>query len=88
MKVLLRPIAARYFGRLNTTDKDRLRAAFTGLAKEPPEGDIRPLAGQPGYFRLRVGGYRALYRIEDNIIFVTNIDPRGQAYGKRSRRKS
>jgi mRNA interferase RelE/StbE len=88
MTVLLRPIAARYFERLDTTDKDRFRAAFTGLAKEPPEGDIRSLVGQPGYFRLRVGAYRALYRIEDNTIFVTNIDPRGQAYGKRSRRKS
>jgi mRNA interferase RelE/StbE len=88
MRVLLRPVAARYFERLDSIDKDRLRTAFTNLAKEPPEGDIRPLVGQSGYFRLRVGGYRALYRIEDNTIFVTNIDPRGQAYGKRSRRKS
>jgi len=88
MRVLLRPVAARYFERLDTTDKNRFRAAFASLAKEPPEGDIRPLAGQPGYFRLRVGGYRALYCIEDNTIFVTNINPRGQAYGKRSRRKS
>ena len=86
MRVLLRPIAARYFERLDVTDKNRFRAAFAELAKEPPEGDIRPLVGQPGYFRLRVGGYRALYRIEDNTIFVTNIDPRGQAYGKKSRR--
>jgi len=88
MRVLLRPVAARYFERLDTTNKDRFRVAFTSLAKDPPEGDIRPLAGQPGYFRLRVGGYRVLYRIEDNTIFVTNIDPRGQAYGKRNRGKS
>ena len=88
MRVLLRPNAARYFKRLSTIDKDRFRAAFTDLVKEPPEGDIRPLAGQPGYFRLRLGSYRALYRIEDDTIFITNIDPRGQAYGKKNRRKS
>jgi len=87
MLVLLRPIAAKYFGRLSATDKDRFRAAFIDLSKEPPEGDIRPFVGQPGYYRLRVGGYRALFRIEDNTIFVTNIDPRGQVYRKKNRGK-
>jgi len=85
MIVLIRPIAARYFERLNTADKNRIRAAFANLSKEPPEGDIKPLVGQSGYFRLRVGSFRALFRIEDDTIIVTNIDPRGQAY--KSRRK-
>jgi len=85
MNVLLRPIAARYFNRLSTTDKNRFQAAFANLSKEPPEGDITTLTGQPGYFRLRVGSYRALFRIENNTIFVTNIDPRGQVYKKKNR---
>ena len=87
MQVLLRLIAAKYFERLSATDKVRFRAAFNDLSKEPPKGDIISLTGQPGYFRLRVGGYRVLYRIEDNTIFVTNIDPRGQVYKKKNRRK-
>ena len=87
MKVLLRPIAAKYFERLSAIDKDRFRAAFTNLAKDPPKGDIKTLSGRAGYFRLRVGGYRALFRIEDNTIFVTNIDPRGQVYKKKNRGK-
>ena len=87
MQVLLRPIAARYFERLNAADKNRFRVAFIDLSKEPPGGDIKPFSGQPGYFRLRVGNYRALYRIEDNTILVTNIDPRGQVYKKKNRRK-
>ena len=87
MKVLLRPVAARYFERLSATDKDRFRAAFNNLSKEPPKGDITALSGCPGYFRLRVGSYRALFRIEDNTIFVTNIDPRGQVYKKKNRGK-
>jgi mRNA interferase RelE/StbE len=68
-------------------DKNRIKAALNALSKEPPEGDIKPLTGQAGYFRLRVGKYRALYRIEDDTIFVTNIDPRGQVYKKKNRRK-
>jgi len=87
MRILLRPIAAKYLGRLSSTDKERFRNAFNNLAKEPPEGDITTLSGLPGYFRLRIGGYRALFRIEDDTIFVTNIDPRGQVYKKKNRGK-
>ena len=87
MTVLLRPVAAKYLERLNPPDKDRIKAAFIDLAKDPPEGDIRPIIGHKGYFRLRVGDFRALYRIEDNTVFVTNIDPRGQAYKKKNRGK-
>jgi len=87
VKVLLRPVAARYFERLSATDKDRFRTAFHNLSKEPPEGNITALSGWSGYFRLRVGNYRALFRIEDNTVFVTNIDPRGQAYKKKNRGK-
>jgi len=87
MKVILRPIAARYLNRMSATDKERFKAALKKLSKEPPEGDITNLSGQPGYFRLRVGGYRALFRIEGGDVFVTNIDPRGQVYNKKNRGK-
>ena len=82
MKVLLRPIAIKYLERLDAPTRARFIAAFTDLSKEPPQGDIKSMTGQSGYYRLRVGGFRALYRVENNIIFVTNIDPRGQAYKK------
>ncbi|MDR2491079.1 MAG: type II toxin-antitoxin system RelE/ParE family toxin [Spirochaetaceae bacterium] len=85
MQVLLRPIVAKYLERLDETNKNRIKAAFTDLAKDPPKGDIRPFVGQKGYFRLRVGDFRALYRIENNVIFVTNIDTRGQVYKKKNR---
>jgi mRNA interferase RelE/StbE len=88
MQVLLRPIAAKYLNRLGEPNKGRIKAAFEDLSKEPPEGDIRPVAGRKGYFRLRVGGFRALYRIESNTIFVTNIDTRGQVYKKKNRGKT
>jgi mRNA-degrading endonuclease RelE of RelBE toxin-antitoxin system len=57
------------------------------LGKEPQEGDIKPIIGQTGYFRARMGNYRILFRYEDNTVFVTNIDPRGQAYKKKNRGK-
>ena len=85
MKVLLHRSADKYLNRLQPADRDRFDAAFTDLEKEPPEGDIRPYEGSPGVLRLRVGGYRAIFKVVDNAILVTHIEPRGQAYTKKTR---
>jgi len=37
--------------------------------------------------RLRVGNYRAIFEFADNAILVTHIEPRGQAYTKKTRTK-
>jgi len=70
---------------LNADDKDRINAALDGLEKEPPEGDIRPLSGEPGRFRVKIGNFRLLYRIKSDIILVTHLEPRGQAYKKKNK---
>jgi mRNA interferase RelE/StbE len=85
MKVLLHRSAEKYLNRLQTVDRDRFDAAFADLEKEPPEGDIRPYEGSPGILRLRVGNYRALFKYVENNILVTHIEPRGQAYTKKTR---
>ncbi|GHV81567.1 plasmid stabilization system protein [Spirochaetia bacterium] len=85
MQVILHPIPGKYLERLNEPDKGHVKAALAGLEKEPPEGDIRPVVGQAGSFRLKVGSYRALFRYRDNDIFVTHIEPRGQAYNKKTK---
>jgi len=54
---------------------------------EPLEGDIRPIIGQNGFLRAKIGGYRILFKIMENYIFVTNIVPRGQAYNKKEKQK-
>jgi mRNA interferase RelE/StbE len=88
MQVLLRPVARKYLERLNEPDKGYIKAALNGLIKEPPSGDIRPMTGQEGFFRLRVGKYRVLFCIENNTILVMAIDPRGQAYKSKNRGKN
>jgi len=85
MQVLLHPIPGKYLARLNEPDKSRIEEALEKLEHEPPEGNIRPIAGQAGYFRLKIGGYRIFFRHRDNDIFVTHIDPRGQAYSKKNK---
>ena len=85
VKALLHRAAEKYLNRLNATDRDRIDDAIEGLEKDPPEGDIIPIAGKPGRFRIRVGSFRLLFRIRDNTILITHIEPRGQVYNKKNR---
>lgn len=84
MDVFLHKDAEKYLNRLNAKDRERINDAIERLEKEPPEGDIEPITGQQG-FRTRVGSYRILWRINENTILVTHIDPRGQVYKKKNK---
>jgi len=71
--------AAKKLERTNEPLKNRIVEALNGLRNEPPQGDIKKLQGRDDYL-LRIGDYRVLFRIGNNMIIVTNIAPRGQAY--------
>jgi mRNA interferase RelE/StbE len=85
MRVLLHSIPGKYLERLNEPDKGHIKEALKGLEKEPPEGDIIPISGQRGYFRLKIGSYRVIFRYGDDYILVTHLDPRGQVYNKKNK---
>ena len=88
MEVFLHHIVEKYLERLNEAERSRIKTALEGLRKEPPEGNIRPYEGTHDIWRLKVsGGHRALFKIEDDIILVTHIEPRGQAYTKKTRKR-
>jgi mRNA interferase RelE/StbE len=44
------------------------------------QGDVKKLAGQEGKYRLRVGGYRLLFTLEKDTIFVHGVKDRKDAY--------
>ena len=56
----------------------RISAAISQL----PTGDVKPLKGSnnPQKFRLRIGGYRIVFCVEQDIIIILRIDTRGDAY--------
>ena len=69
----------KYLDGLDAKTQQRLK---NGIEKIP-EGDIIPYKGAPGYFRLRIGDYRVLFKwLSDEQILVAVIDSRGQAYKK------
>ena len=64
---------------INTSDKPTKRRLKEAIEKIPL-GDIKKLRGIDDGYRLRVGDLRVLFSIENDIIYIDNIIPRGQAY--------
>ncbi|MDR1033382.1 MAG: type II toxin-antitoxin system RelE/ParE family toxin [Bifidobacteriaceae bacterium] len=84
MRVILHRLADKRLERIHDPDKRRINRALDGLEENPPVGDIRPVVGQKGLFRLKVGDYRILFHKDfADIIFVTQIKSRGEVYKNR-----
>jgi mRNA interferase RelE/StbE len=77
LEIRLSKSALRVIARMDVPTKQRIREGLAGL----PQGDIKPLRGSPGNFRLRVGDWRIIFDYADNdTIEVKKIAPRGDAY--------
>jgi mRNA interferase RelE/StbE len=87
MQVVLHHSADKYLDRLPEPWKSQIEGALDDLEQEPPKGNIRPYTGNAGIWRLKVGTYRILFTYENDTIFVTHIEPRGQAYTKKTKQK-
>jgi hypothetical protein len=55
MEAYLTHTALKQYRRLHEPLVSRIIDAINGMKKEPPEGDIVPLTGKPGNFRLTLG---------------------------------
>ena len=85
MKIVYSKTAAKTLQRMERKLRNRLHGAILNLTKTPPEGDIKPMSGKPeGRFRLRVGGYRVIYRYDSDgqmtVLFIIDVGPRGDVY--------
>ena len=69
--VLLEKSAARFLLRLRDAKlKSRLDEAIESLADDPRSPGCRKLAGTSDRYRVRVGDYRIVYRIDDGKVTV------------------
>jgi len=69
--------AVKTLSGMDKPTKQRVKQAIEKI----PEGDIKPLVGSDGDYRLRIGDWRILFSYADNdIIRVKKIAPRGEAY--------
>ena len=67
---------------LNSLDR-KMEQKLKDSIEKIPSGDIIPYKAKAGYFRLRVGNYRVLFKwLNNEQILIAVIDSRGQAYKK------
>jgi len=68
--------AEKFLDRQNDKTYNRIKAAVNDL----PDGDVKKVQGHKDLYRLRVGGFRIVFAMVNNNIFVKTIDNRGQIY--------
>ena len=71
-RIEVRPAAARALRKLDPQVSPRIQGAIALLAHDPRPPSARALRGRPGY-RLRVGDYRIIYMIVDDVLLVVVV---------------
>ncbi|GAA1122451.1 type II toxin-antitoxin system RelE/ParE family toxin [Arthrobacter flavus] len=82
-QIELRPAAVRALRRIDHQDRDRIRGAIALLGKDPRPPGAKSLQGRPG-LRVRVGNYRIIYTVDDNVLIVAviTVGHRRDVYGR------
>ncbi|HOC57210.1 MAG TPA: type II toxin-antitoxin system RelE/ParE family toxin [Verrucomicrobiota bacterium] len=82
-RVLLRPPAQRFLRKLRDRSLTaRLVAAMRALASQPRPPGCDKLAGPENLYRIRVGDFRIVYQIRDEVllVLVVKIGHRREVY--------
>ena len=77
-RIFLHKKASNFLEKLPKKDKERIIEKLKQLIRL----DIVKIAGEPDTFRLRIGDYRALFKIyeREKTIVIVKIDIRGRVY--------
>ena len=77
MDIVFSKAAVKALSGMDRPTKQRIKTGISGL----PDGDVKPLKGSTGLYRLRIGGYRIVFSYPDSkTILVERIAPRGGVY--------
>ena len=79
--VVFRPAAIRALKRIDPSDRDRIRGAIALLSVDPRPPGARALRGRDA-LRVRVGQYRIIYTVRDDVlqVLVVTIGHRREVY--------
>ena len=81
IQVVIMPSAERDLKALDSVAAQRVPEKLRKITTQGQiVGDVKRLVGQPPRFRLRVGDYRVLFRLESDTMKVYRIVHRREAY--------
>lgn len=80
-QVVIEKQAQKQLAKIPPPDYTKIVAALKELATDPRPFGYKKLKGRPGY-RVRVGDYRIIYSVQDNIltVYVLIIGHRREVY--------
>jgi mRNA interferase RelE/StbE len=82
-KVSIHPHVVKFLKAQDDETKGRLKEGLRKLENDPLSHDVKKLKGTKGkqdLYRLRIGDYRAVFSIEEEIVYVLEIIPREHGY--------
>ena len=87
--VKFKPSAAKSLRALNRADQKKIGARINSLADNPRPAGVINLEAKKSLYRVRMGDYRIIYQIKDNIliVLVVAIGHRKDIYNKLQRFK-
>jgi mRNA interferase RelE/StbE len=65
--------AQKQLSKIDRKDQSRIIKAIRELAEEPRPQGSKKLSGRPAW-RIRIGSYRVIYEIQDDLFLVLVID--------------
>jgi mRNA interferase RelE/StbE len=71
--VELKPAAVRDVKAIPERDRKRIKTRIDALAANPRPSGVKALQGGESYLRLRVGDYRIIYTVLDQMLLVVVI---------------
>lgn len=63
--------ALKRLGKIETHTREKIRAAINDLAHNPRPFGYKKLVDEDGLYRIKIGNYRVIYEVRDNILLIT-----------------
>ncbi len=83
--VFLKPAAERALKKIAPPTLRRIAKAIDSLGTNPRPSGVRAIQGEPGLLRIRVGDYRIIYTVHDDVltVLVVTVGHRREVYQRR-----
>ena len=62
--------AAKEFKKIPKSDRKRIADKIDSLAEKPPNPSTTKLKGNNPFHKVRVGDYRVIYEIQDDVLII------------------
>jgi mRNA interferase RelE/StbE len=72
-RITILPVVVKALKKIPESDRKRIGAKINDLADNPRPAGVKKLAGENSLYRVRVGDYRIVYMIEDEVVQVLVI---------------